>query len=73
MEPTAMDRQKIDAETAQLVADTLKLTAESAKLTAESAKLTAEGGKYRRETEYYPFVAGAAAMGACIALVKIFL
>lgn len=42
------------------------------KLMAETMKLSAEGEKMRRESQWYPFVAGAGFVVALVALLKLF-
>jgi len=62
-----MDARKSEVEISKMVAETIKLV-------AETSKLAAEGAKCRRETFFYPFIAGAASLaamfGAALAIVK---
>lgn len=51
--------------------DTLKVEAEIGKLMAETIKLNAEAAKMTTERRWYPFVGGAALMGAALALAKL--
>jgi uncharacterized protein (DUF1778 family) len=41
------------------------------KIDAEIASLLAEAAKIREETRWYPFIAGAAIVGACVGLFKL--
>jgi hypothetical protein len=66
MESKNMEQRKHDAEMH-------RLTTETVKLATEAVKLSLEGKKYQRETLYYPFFAGVAAVGAGAALVKVFI
>jgi hypothetical protein len=50
-----------------------KMRAEIMKLGAVTAKINSEASKLLTEAWWYPFVAGAAFFGACVAVVKIFL
>lgn len=51
--------------------DVARIEAEIGKLMAETVKLNAEAAKMTTERHWYPFAAGAAFMGAVIAIVKL--
>ena len=65
MEAKPVDVLKTEADIAKLMAETMKLQAETSKLNSESVKL-------QREARFYPFIAGAAFLGAALALGKLF-
>ncbi len=50
-----------------------KLQVEIQKFMAESRKLNAEAVKFKRESEWYPFAAGAALVTAIVATITLFI
>jgi uncharacterized membrane protein YkgB len=57
------DRQELELE---------KLRVEIQKFMAESRKLNAEARKLKRESDWYPFAAGAGLVTAIVALLTVF-
>lgn len=50
-----------------------KLAVEIQKFMAESRKLNAEATKFKRESEWYPFAAGAGLVTAIVATITLFI